>query len=248
MALLDKIKQRQQQPQQIPVGGQTEAAAKLLAAKTGKAQVAPQAPISTEQETAAQQATQAQLGQVAQQGQMKALGAGIQEEQQQQQFKANQDLLALQGKTSASDRKQKLASMTQNYQQSLEQLGLDKESANMNANLFEMRMSSQKYLDNLTRDRTLDRAFTAADRRSELLKMQLDEDFDLRAVGRKNQEVLLDKELDWNEKIATIDIDSAMRMAEQAIAAENQRAIWEGGTEAVKGGLDIWAKSEEKKK
>ena len=229
MSLLDRIKQRKSQKQQAPAGGQTEAAARLLAAKSGKASSVPTTPVSQEAERAVAAQTGQQLGDLAQQGRMESLGiSGAQEAQAAKELEAG-TRLAVGKEELSSQRSQALAEMSQELRLAGEKLGLSKEEADVQAQLFETRLNSQKYIRDLKQDGMLDRAFSAKESRSELLKMQLGEDMTNFLTKLGFEKELFKEDVDW-EKIMK-EVKMEREIADKRSAWQQQR------TSAIFGGM-----------
>jgi len=240
-SLLDKLRQ-QQSSQSIAAAplGATEAAAKLLAAKTGKAQVGPIQPISIEAERAAQAQTTSQLGQVAQQGQVAGAIQGVQQEGQQQEFNQAKDRIQLQYTDLSSTEQQQLLDIDQKARHAAEKLGLDKETAAQDARLFTRRLKDKKYTDKLEQDGALKRAFSTKDQQKELTKLQLGSELSNLLAKLGFESLLAADSRVWQEKMKMLDAKSKYDLAVAAIKAEGKRQMvnsFTGGVQAGLGGI-----------
>ena len=229
--LLEKLKQRKSQQQQAPALGQTEAASKLLAAKSGKAPTGPTTPIDTEMERAVAGQTQQQLSDISQQGRIESAEIAGRQEQLVTAKQQGETKVAVGKEALASERTKALADMRQQLSVSFAELGLDKERADMESRVFAKRMQSDEYIRDLVNDRTLDRAFTEGDRRTNLLEMQLGEDLITFFQEMGFTEKMIRSDVDWESEMQKLKSEHMVNMAEKTLKGQTQRAIFEGAGE-----------------
>ena len=227
MSLLQKIRQRKRQPAEAPAPA-TEDVAKLVAAKTGKASTGPAAPISTQAPRAATQAAEAQVDELQRQQVVQAAEATGKEEAIKQQQRMQEAEIELGEEKLASKKRQAMADIQQNLNQSFEKLGLSKEQAAMESRLFERRMQDQKYLDQLKKDSTLERAFKTKNRREALLQAQLGDEMYSLMQKLANKKELSKLQSEYTEILSSINAESVLDAADIAAKGEQKRAILTG--------------------
>jgi hypothetical protein len=246
MAILDKIRKKQQQATSAPTptGGQTKAAARLMKAKTGKA-AAPAAPISTELERAVTQEAKQPLTQIEQAGRLAATQEGIQQEAQQQEAARRESQVGLQEREVELKREEALANLEQYLEQEAEKLGLSKEAAAAEARLFQRRLADQQYIQNLQQESALKRFEDNANFQQEIAQSQFGHDVSNILLSEKYADLMTDNKLDWSEKMKRMEIDDLISLAEAEANAANKAQMWGGITGLIGTGAKVAQQTEE---
>ena len=242
-SILERLRTRPKAKQAAPVQ-ETQAASRLLQAKTGTAEQAPAAPVGAEQERLIATATQMELSDVAQQQQMAQAQQQVQAAGMEQQAAAQRQQVALGQQELTQQRQLAVEGLKRAYEQELEKLGLDKRRAGVESLIFERKLESQEYIRDLQQNAALERAYDESVFKQKAMETALGEDLFLLLNSQKYQALLADDQRSWAEKMGVLDLNSAMEIANTAIKAENTKAIYEGGTQAINAWLDYSAKKE----
>jgi len=225
--LLEKLKNRQVNTATVqPIVGETEAAAKLLQAKTGKAAPIGQ-PIGIEGERAARQQIQAQVQPLQQAATLQAVQTGQQTEQIAKEQATQTAQIGQAGRELESKKEQQIKNIEQLAANEADKLKVNKEQAQSEARLFAKRMSSEKYVQDLQKEATLNRLTD---------KTSFDEYITSQTFGNaisdlfKNQEyeqIFQDNSRSWNERMAALDVESLLDLAKLEASTAAQRQQWE---------------------
>ena len=244
--LLEKLKQRQTQAATVtPEMGQTEAAAKLLQAKTGKASTSI-APVSIEQERAVASDVKAAAqplvqGAALQNIQTTQAQEAISRGEQQQVAQIDQA-----GREVDSKKAQEIASITQRVQQEADKLGVNKEQAQSEARLFSKRLNTESYIQKLQSEATLNRLDDAAKFEEYIARQTFGNSVSDLLLSQEYSDILAKSGRSWDEKMANLDVNSFITLAqfESAQAAERQK--WEAVGNVASTSVSQYAKSQDK--
>jgi hypothetical protein len=212
--LLEKLKQRQTQAATVtPEMGQTEAAAKLLQAKTGKASTSI-APVSIEQERAVASDVKAAAqplvqGAALQNIQTTQAQEAISRGEQQQVAQIDQA-----GREVDSKKAQEIASITQRVQQEADKLGVNKEQAQSEARLFSKRLNTESYIQKIQSEATLNRLDDQVKFDEYVARQTFGNSVSDLLLSQKYSEIMLREDRDWDEKMAQLSIDDFLEMTE----------------------------------
>lgn len=239
-SLMDTIKKRlgEQQPAQDLGIGTGAATQQLLQAKSGKAVAGNTGPAASSLgEQQAAQAGQQALGQVQQEGQIKGLQQQQQGEEQLQAADINQQQLQqkTQGFRQAADRQ--FDSLMQERSLANKELDFSKRKSVDEQIGFLERLGNDKYVTQLQQAGQKARLDDTLS-----FKTQLQQDYysgmeDLLESNIMFKGILDANDRQFDQKLAAMDIDTAMAVLSGNIKAANTGAIWSGAAGAISGGI-----------
>lgn len=218
----------------------------LLRAKSGKAVSAPAGALSTQQEQAAvAQAGQAmqpvQQAAAMQQAEQQQQARGIEQQVGQQQAEITQSRQANQLKTQLQSQ-QLLQDLEQNkgkidmarYQASMEQLGQN------------LRLSNQKYVDNLQREGSRARLNDDLQFREQLARSVMADNKSLLEKQLGNKSILAANDREFSIAMAKMGVQDAWSMFQNEGKAQQQAAQWTTGASVLTSGLASYGTYQEK--
>lgn len=209
----------------------------LLRAKSGKAAAAPAGAVSTQQEQAAvAQTAQAmqpvQQAAATQQAEQEQQARGLQQQVGQQQAEIQQARQANQIKTQLQTQ-QILQDLEQNkgkidmarYQSSMEQLGQN------------LRLSNQKYVDNLQREGNRARLNDDVQFREQLARSVLQDNKNLLERQLNNKSILSANDREFSIAMAKMGVNDAWQLFRNEAKAQQGAAQWTTGASVLTSGL-----------
>lgn len=239
-SLLDTIRQNSA-AMNIPKQGvtdQTAQTATLLRAKKGKAATGPDLGASNLGEQAAVAETNTQI-----QNEV-APAAALQQAGAEQAARAETQATQLQKADIAQNRRAdtvqdriKTEQLLQDFEQDRGKLDLQKNTAQVNQFAQNLRLSNDKYVNDLKREGARARLDDEQSFLKSLQKEIFDNDEELLGKQQENQTVANMSDREWNKQMAQMGIDQAWSTFRNNQKAEKDRAIWTGlGTVAGIGG------------
>jgi hypothetical protein len=248
--LMDTIKKRlsEQQPAQDLGIGTGAASQQLLQAKSGKAVAGTSGPAASSLgEQQAAQAGQQALGQVQKEGAIKGLQIQQQGEEQLQAADLNQQQLQQKTQAFRQEADRTFDGLMQERSLANKELDFNKRRAIDEQIGFLERLGNEKYITQLQQAGARARLDDALSFKTQLQKDYYSgmEDLIEKDIAFKS---LLDAgDRDFNKKLASMDIDTAMAILSGNIQAANTGAIWSGAAGVVSGGIAAAEKFGEKK-
>lgn len=229
-SLLEKLRLRNENKVvQQPQLGETEAAKQLLQAKTGKASVTTM-PISTESERAVAQETAGQLGQVKQQAQIAQIEPTAQAEQQKQQFTQKTAQIEQASREVAAKVGQQLKDIESKVGQAATTLRINKQAAQLDARLFQRRLSDAKYIQDIKQEAQINRLEDDNNFKEYITQQALGEDLWDLMKRQEYSSILGDERRTWEEKFERMNVDNMLAMAKEAARDAAKKAQWDALT------------------
>jgi hypothetical protein len=228
----------QLQPQ---VGDETQKAATLLRAKSGKAVgggAVAQSNIG--EQTAADQTASTMQNSIAPAAALQQTQVGQQESAQQQQSQLQQADIAQTNKFATEQTKQKTAEILNGLSQGNRQIDLNRDKASLEQVGVNLRLSNQKYTDDLQREGDRARLDNANNFSQEYARTVLNDTGDLASRGRINASALAADDRTFRTAMAGMDIQGAYNMFRTESAAESNRALWTSGAATASAGVGAY--------
>lgn len=228
------------QPQGVQ-GGQTQQLQKLSAAASGKALGAGGPRLDNTEER--QQLSQASLAQKALQGQASLDQAQLQQQQSQQQQEYQQQGQQLSEK--ALNVKQQFQEQAQgiinDYSRSGQQLDMQKDAARMEQLGFTMRLSNEKYVDQLQAEGARARLDNSTVFNEALQQSIFSDSTDLLNRDLTFKSALGADQRTFEKSMSDMDIGQAILISQISATAANQQTFWSGVSGVVSGGAQAGA-------
>lgn len=242
ISLMDTIRKNMQSP----VGGQPGQAAgapqigaqasdinqtsqigSLLGAASGKA-AAPSAAPSTSNLGEQIQQNQAALAQqaVQQQGQQAAQELGQAQRAQEQQFQQQGRQLTEQSLATQDEFTRQNEALLNSYQQGIKQLNLQKDKSRLEQLGFDLRLGNNQYIDNLQREGARARLDSKIAFSEALQRSIWDDEQDLFNDSLEFRSLMGSDQRAFTDKMAQMDLDFAMQVANAQAQEANQRQMW----------------------
>lgn len=115
-----------------------------------------------------------------------------------------------------------------NFTNQGKQLDLSKDKAKAEQLGFQLRMSNNKYIQDLKQEGAKARLSSSLKRREEIAKSVFADERDLFASDLSFRTIMGAKGRDLTEKLSNMDLDFAMKMADANNKAANERSLWTG--------------------
>lgn len=231
--LFDAIKQSLAAPkpaaQSAPATDQTLLASSLLSAKSGKAAAPSSGPqMSTLQEQMAAGQARAAEDAVLQEGKQAAVQLGMAAEQQEKEVLASKRQLGEQELKVMDDFQRTSESILRDFQRSGQQLDFTKQKARMEQLGVNLRLSNQKYMDELQDNGRRARLDNAVRFKEELTKTIFADETELLNNDLSFRALLRADDRQFQDAMAQMDLDYALQLAAAENKQANQQAMWQG--------------------
>ena len=229
------------------LGGTTQALRRVQQAATGRARAA--GPIQediVQEQVALQEAQQAQQ---VQQAQAEQAQAGLEEKQaaQEQQFRFSIEDMDEKQVNATQEMMNRSLSILQDFQQGTARLDVAKDKARMEQALFGMRLSNKQYVDRLQIEGKKRRLDNTVQFKEALTETLFKEELELLKSDISFKRALQADAREFEKLLATIDLDTALRLAAGEAEATQVAQIVSGAREAIKGGLEYASEMKETK-
>ena len=218
---------------------QTRKAAGLLAARSGK-QVAAPAPMSNLAEQMAGAQTEQAAAEVQQKGQMAAAELGQAQAAVTEAERGERADLALRQQQSQQRASQQKQQILRELGQGRRTLDTEKDRAKLEQLSHTMALSDRKYVDQLQREGQKLRLDNDLAFREALQKSILGSNEELLREGLGNKDILQADDREFREMMSGIDIDFAMKMADNELADAKKAAMISGVTTLATSGLGAY--------
>lgn len=252
--LLETIRQNMQsaaagaaQPTAANQVNTTGQAQTLMQARSGKAVAAGTTPrISNVGEQLAQQ--QAQLGQqqLAQQVAQGTQQLKTQEEQQAQKIQLQEQEQKFEAGKVETDFSRNADALMNQYIQGQKQLNLNKDKANFEQIGFNLRQQNQQYMDNLRREAQKSQLDNALRFKEEMARTVFSEEMGMFQDNLDFRSSLFSDKQAFNDKMAQMDLDYAVQMAEFDAKQASANSLYTGIGTLVSGGAQAYAAYDKK--
>jgi hypothetical protein len=244
--LLDKIQQNLNQPEvQLNLGVQdnTSLAEKLLRGKSGKATTRSMGS-SNIQEQVAQQDTNAQLQQLALTGQQQAVSLGQDQNAQQQKEQAARQELEQNRQQSLLQARLDSNRILQDLEQNRQELGLDKQKAQLEQLGHSLALQDKKYTDRLQQEGNRMRLDNAASFADEIARQDLGNGLDVLKSSLGMNNILAEDDRTFRRKLGQISLQDALSLAKQSSKAASTQQLYSGLGGIISGGLAAYDSSQ----
>lgn len=210
---------------------------KLLQAKKGKqvSGTGPRASSLAEQQAVTQ--TGQALGQIQQAGQIKGLQQQQQAEAQDQAADIQADRLQLARDRFKQESANKIENVLADFNRAKQEQNFKETAAAAEQAGILGRLSADKYVNELQLEGSRARLDDQLSFKEQMQKVIYDDMQDLYKDNLQFQTLMNADQREFNEEIAQMDIETAMRIVEQDIKAAQQTAMYSGISEMVSGGL-----------
>ena len=180
--------------------------------------------------------------------------AGVQEAQQQTQLEAEQadevsrkadtiQNLGLEQKRQEAVEQfnSRVTAMMDDYRRSESELDLSKDKARVEQLGTMLRLSNQKYTDRLQMEGKRARLLSSVGQREAIQNMVFSDELDLLSSDLQFKSLMGDKQRTLSEKLANIDLNTAIQIANAQAQQASQSAMWSGVGDLASGAAKAYA-------
>ncbi len=244
MALLDKIKEQLGEAPQPTGGGQTQTVRELLRAKTGKAAVPGAAPRqSAIQEKMAERQTQVGMEQLGLRGRIQEEQLGQQETDITQREQQQQVQAAEQFKDIQAQMQRQTTQLLHQFESGQKSLQSNKDIADLEQLGFQTRLQNKEYIQQLQQEGQRARLDNMLEFKKQMARNILKDQQELFVNQAAFERITAANDMEFAEELSQMDLGYAMQVADNAMKAAGQRAVFTGAATAISGGLQAAAAS-----
>lgn len=221
---------------------ETQKAQSILSARSGKAGGSGTAP----RQSSIGEALAAQQGAVAgqqlnQQANVAAVQLGQQQEQNKSQLEQGMSQLNEKDIDTQENYNRQATSILNDLARKGEELDFKKDKAKLEQAGFNMRLSNEQYVKNLKREGEKSRLSNANNMKEAIANTVFGNEQDLLKDDITFRNVLKAKDRGYRDQLANINLDFAMKMSQAENEAANNRAMWTGAGQIIRGGVQAYS-------
>lgn len=221
---------------------ETQRAQTLLSAKSGKAGSSSAAPRqSSIAETLAANQGDVASQQLGQQANLQAQQLSQQQEQNKQQLNQGMSQLNEKDLDAQDNYTRQATSILNDLARKGDELDFKKDKAKLEQAGFNMRLSNDQYVKNLKREGEKARLTNANNMKEAIANSVFSNEQDLMKDDITFRNLMKAKDRSYQDDLANINLDFALKMSQASNEGANQRALWSGIGQTVSGGAQAAA-------